>query len=62
MVIHNKGRRLIFINGVCKEFWPNVKKGDKELVMVDDGGACFFSLKYDPQLDLFVDFMINGEA
>jgi hypothetical protein len=62
MVIHDKGHRLIFINGVCKDVWPNVKNGDKELVMVKDGGACFFNLKYDPQLDLFLDFMINGEA
>lgn len=62
MVIHDRGRRLVFINGVCKEFWLNVKNGDKELVMVKDGGACFFNLKYDPQRDMFLDYIINGEA
>ena len=55
-----KGRRIIFINAFCitNDRW----KLSKEMVLVEDGGTCFFSLKYDQEKRLFFELSINGEA
>lgn len=53
------GRQLIYINAFCQTLGIDWQR---ELVVVDDGGACFFSLIYDPQRGAFTDLLINGEA
>jgi hypothetical protein len=55
-----KGRRYILVNALCQVF----PKRDlaKELVLVRDGGSCYFNAKYDPERRQFYELMINGEA
>jgi hypothetical protein len=54
------GRKFIFINALCAQRdWQRL---DKEIIIVFDGGSCFFNVKYDPLKKAFFDLIINGEA
>lgn len=55
-------KRTIFINAVCKAFWPRVSNWEEQLVVVKDGGSCYFQIKYDPSTEQFFEFFINGEV
>jgi hypothetical protein len=55
-----RGRKFIFINALCVQ--RDRERLDKEIIIIFDGGSCFFNLKYDPVRKLFFDLMINGEA
>ena len=53
------GAEVIYANFFCNahdDDWHN------ELVMVMDGGDCYFQVKYDPGTDKFFDFSVNGES
>jgi len=55
-----KGRKYIFINALCAP--TDQQRLDKEIIVILDGGSCFFNLKYDPLRKAFFDLFINGEA
>ncbi len=55
-----KGRRYIFVNALCAQ--SDRQRLDKEVIIIFDGGSCFFNFKYDPGWKLFFDLFINGEA
>jgi len=57
-----KGRKFIYINAFCNLYNPKGVNLEHSFVLVDDGGSCFFDLKYDPAADTFFDAFINGEA
>lgn len=52
-------RELILANFFCDDFGRNI---ETEVVAVDDGGDCYFTVEYDPATDGFSQLMINGEA
>ncbi len=54
------GRKYIFINAFCVIM--KHQSPDKEIIVVMDGGSCFFNLKYNPLSKEFFDLFINGEA
>jgi hypothetical protein len=56
------GHRFVYINAFCNLHNPKGVNLNKDFVIVHDGGACFFQLKYDPTMDKFYDAFINGEA
>jgi len=55
-----KGRKYIFINALCAS--TDQQRLDKQIIVILDGGSCFFNLKYDPLWKAFFDLFINGEA
>ena len=55
-----KGRKFIFINALCVQ--RDRQRLDKEIIVIFDGGSCFFSVKYDPSRKIFFNLFINGEA
>ena len=55
-----KGRRFIFINALCVQ--RDRQRLDKEIIIIFDGGSCYFNVKYDPSQKVFFDLFINGEA
>ncbi len=53
------GQRVIFVNLLCQapsEDWQ------REFLLVMDGGACFFQVKYRLDTGSFFDLKVNGEA
>jgi hypothetical protein len=55
-----KGRKFIFINALCIQ--SDSPRLDKEIIVILDGGSCFFNLKFDPDRNEFFELFINGEA
>jgi hypothetical protein len=58
-VINNKGEKEIWINFFCNDWYMDWKK---EIIIVKDGGDCFFNLKINLTTRKYYDLMINGEA
>jgi hypothetical protein len=52
------GRRYIYASFFCAEFagWQS------RIVVVMDGGDCFFQVMYDVEQQTFTNLMVNGEA
>lgn len=55
------GKRYIFVNAFCDDpqNHPNLQN---IWVQVMDGGACFFSGKYEPETKRLYDISVNGVA
>lgn len=49
-------RRFVYVNAFCRYEGGSLSK---EWVQIDDGGACFFSAKYDPDKKLIYDVEVN---
>jgi len=60
VVFNAKGEKEVWVNCFC-ENW-SVDYWRKELVMVKDGGNCFFNLRINLTRGIFSDFGVNGEA
>lgn len=53
------GRKIIYGNYFCNSEGINWQQ---ELVIVEDGGECYFQVEYDVESELFIKLMVNGEA
>lgn len=53
------GRQIIYGNYFCNNGGINWQQ---ELVIVIDGGECFFQIEYDVESELFIKLLVNGEA
>jgi hypothetical protein len=53
------GRRYVYVNAFCGHEGGNLRE---DWVRVLDGGACYFSAKYDPNRKLVYDVEVNGVA
>ena len=55
-----KGTKYILVNALChKDQHWNL---EEQMILVLDGGTCFFNLKFDPQRLRYYDLIINGDA
>ena len=55
-----KGTKYILVNALCyKDQHWNL---EEQMILVRDGGTCFFNLKFDPQRLRYYDLIINGDA
>ena len=57
--IIEEGRHVIYANYFCKD---NNQDWENQFVMVQDGGSCFFQLKFEVGTSRYYDLHINGEA
>lgn len=53
------GRRIIYGNYFCTSGSKNWRR---ELVIVLDGGDCYFQVEYDVDIESFTSLWVNGEA
>jgi hypothetical protein len=56
------GKRWILVNGFCEGYWKKEDTWRDRVVLVLDGGRCFFKVRYDPSSSQFEKLEINGEA
>jgi hypothetical protein len=57
--VREAGRKLLYINAFCNE--PPKDWGER-LVVVFDGGTCFWQAFYDPERQRFAHLTINGRG
>lgn len=55
-----KGKKFVFVNALC--FIDQRWQLSKQMILVYDGGTCFFNLRYDAEKDKLFGLIINGEA
>jgi hypothetical protein len=56
-------RRIIYVNALCESAGKDGESYWREkFVLVFDGGACFWNVRYDPQTKRFSELMVNGVA
>jgi len=53
------GRQIIYGNYFCNSGSVNWRQ---DLVVVEDGGDCFFQVEYDVESGLFIKLLVNGES
>lgn len=58
-VTNNNGEKEVWVNCFCKTRNIDWKK---ELIQVDDGGNCYFSLKINLTTGKYYDLSVNGDA
>src|SRR5262245_3804693 len=52
------GKKWIFVNSFCS--WMEDESWRDTIIIVKDGGACFFSVRYDVSRSQFNQLQING--
>ena len=52
-------REVVFANFFCDDFGRDI---DLQMIVVDDGGDCFFTVEFDPADESFDQLSINGES
>ncbi len=58
-VINKKGEKEVWVNCLCRESGDAWKTS---IIMVDDGGSCYFNLKINLTKGKYYDFVVNGYA
>lgn len=56
-VVNDKGEREVWVNCFCRTRGRNWKK---QMIMVEDGGACYFNLKINLTNKKYDELMVNG--
>lgn len=59
IVTNNKGEKEVWVNYFCDTWNMNWKK---EILLVHDGGNCYFNFKINLATKTFYDLSVNGEA
>ena len=54
------GEKIIYINCFCYVIDEYFKKWKTELIMVDDGGNCFFNVRVNLDKKEYYELMVNG--
>ncbi|HEY3251387.1 MAG TPA: hypothetical protein VGK25_09750 [Ignavibacteria bacterium] len=60
--INDKGEKIIWVNCFCKSEANSFKDWKTRVVMVKDGGNCFFNLKVNVDKNEYYDIFVNGDA
>ena len=61
-VINSDGEKEVWVNCFCKHISSHFFDWKNQIVIVMDGGKCFFNLKINLTKMQYSDFMVNGEA
>lgn len=59
-VVNDKGAKEVWVNGFCDNFGSDDWR--KHVMIVEDGGKCFFNLKVSLPAGKFYAFQVNGYA
>ncbi len=58
--LSHDGHRVIFVNAFCGPFAEATPDWGDRIVVVFDGGGCFFQVYYEPSKKQFHDLRVNG--
>ncbi len=54
------GDKIIWVNCFCSSESENMKNWKKEIILVADGGNCFFNVKINLKNKAYYDLLVNG--
>lgn len=57
--LFESGAKHVWVNAFCDDFDKDLKK---EIIIVEDGGSCFFNFKINLETLAVYDFSVNGES
>lgn len=57
--INAKGEKEVWVNCLCS---TNIKNWKKGIIIVHDGGNCYFNLKINITTETYYNLIVNGEA
>ena len=57
---NSRGEKEVWVNSFCTR--PEGPEWKKEIILVNDGGSCYFNLTINLTKKTFKDFQVNGEA
>lgn len=60
--LNDKGEKIAWINCFCKSQESDFKNWNTNVVMVKDGGNCFFNAKVNLTLNTYTEFNVNGQG
>jgi hypothetical protein len=60
--VETNGNRRIYVNAACSAFGMNAAEWNRQLIIVSDGGSCYWHVFYDPNTRRFANLEINGRA
>lgn len=60
LAVSTNGKRKLFLNAICSAHQD--ANWRKSLIVVEDGGKCFWHAIYDPSTRTFSDLSVNGTA
>jgi len=60
--ITKNGKKQIYINAFCEQYWSQKEDWRSKFVFVFDGGNCYFQILFDPTTNEFTNFVVNGEG
>jgi hypothetical protein len=62
--INEKGEKEVWVSGLCKRSLDSdiMKQWKKKLIVVRDGGNCYFHLRVNLTLESYTNVSVNGRA
>ncbi|MBS1772488.1 MAG: hypothetical protein JST82_06500 [Bacteroidetes bacterium] len=60
--VNKKGEKIVWVNCMCSEDPVDIEGWKSHLIIVRDGGKCYFNLKVDLAKKEAYDLRVNGEA
>jgi hypothetical protein len=57
-----EGKQILFTNAFCKWHWQRYSYWRTNLVLVDDGGNCYFQVVYDPGIKSIMKLLVNSKG
>jgi hypothetical protein len=57
--LNEKGQKIVYVNCFCHDYSSD---WHKSIIIVKDGGECYFHLKINLTTKKYFEFMVNGEA
>ena len=60
--IDKAGQKKVWVNCFCLDFHDDPTHWKKAIVLVDDGGSCYFNVIIDIGDNSFSDLEVNGDA
>ncbi len=57
-----EGKQLIYTSFICNSFAEDNDDWQRDVLIISDGGDCFFNIMFDPAEGNYFDLYVHGEA
>lgn len=61
-ILNEENQKVVWVNALCRNSNPDVAQWKKSIIIVSDGGNCYFNLYINLTKKTYENFIVNGEA